>query len=90
MPRTFLLCLFLFVTSAGCGELFEKTEMVELDKVPEPVMEAAKKKLPDVKFETAWTEKNGDKIAYEVRGKDKNGKTRDVKVSPTGEILEVD
>ena len=90
MPRTLLLCLFLFATSAGCGEIFEKTEMVELDKVPEPVMEAAKKKLPDVKFETAWTEKKDDKIAYEVRGKDKNGKTRDVKVSPTGEILEVD
>ena len=53
-------------------------------------MEAAKKKLPDVKFETAWTEKDGDKLNYEVRGKDKNGKTRDVKVSPTGEILEVD
>ena len=53
-------------------------------------MEAAKKKLPDVTFETSWTEKNGDKITYEVRGKDKNGKTRDVKVSPTGDILEVD
>jgi uncharacterized membrane protein YkoI len=90
MSRTLLLCLCLFVTAAGCGELFEKTEMVELDKVPEPVMEAAKKKLPDVKFETAWTEKAGDKTNYEVRGKDKNGKTRDVKVSPTGEILEVD
>ena len=43
-----------------------------------------------MKFETSWTEKSGDKVVYEVRGKDKAGKTRDVKVSPTGEILEVD
>ena len=86
-----LLCLSVLCLSlTGCGELFEQTEMVALDKVPEPVMEAAKKKLPDVKFETAWTEKKDDKIAYEVRGKDKDGKTRDVKVSPSGDILEVD
>ena len=89
MPRAVVLSLALLTTFVGC-EVFEKTEMVELDKVPEPVMEAAKKKLPDVKFETSWTEKSGDKVVYEVRGKDKAGKTRDVKVSPTGEILEVD
>ena len=85
------LCLsVLCVSLTGCGELFEQTEMVALEKVPEPVMDAAKKKLPDVKFDSAWTEKKGDSVNYEVRGKDKAGKTRDVKVSPTGDILEVD
>ena len=81
-----VLCLLL----NGCGERFEQTELVALEKLPEPVMEAAKKKLPDVKFDTAWTEKKRDSVAYEVRGKDKDGKTRDVKVSPSGDILEVD
>lgn len=74
----------------GCGEIFEKTEMVPIEKVPESVMKVAQEKLPGVKFDTAWTEKEGDKIVYEVRGKSADGKTRDIKVSPTGEVLEVD
>lgn len=74
----------------GCGEIFEQTEMVPIDKVPESVMKVAKEKLPGVKFDTAWTEKDGDKIVYEVRGKSADGKTRDIKVSPSGEVLEVD
>ena len=62
----------------------------EPEEMTAKVMDAAKKKLPDVKFDTAWTEKKGDSVNYEVRGKDKDGKTRDVKVSPSGDILEVD
>ena len=80
--------ILLFVT--GCGEVFEQTEMVPIDKVPETVMTVAKEKLPGVKFDTAWTEKDGDKTVYEVRGKSKDGKTRDIKVSPEGTVLEVD
>jgi len=76
--------------AAGCGEAFEKTEMVPIDKVPEPVMKVAQEKLPGVKFDTAWTEKEGDKTVYEVRGKSADGKTRDIKVSPDGTVLEVD
>ena len=80
----------LLLLVAGCGESFEKTEMVPIEKVPEPVMKVAKEKLPDVKFDSAWTEKVGDKTVYEVRGKSADGKTRDIKVSPDGKVLEVD
>jgi uncharacterized membrane protein YkoI len=75
---------------AGCGESLEKTEMVPIEKVPEPMMKVAKEKLPGVTFDTAWTEKEGDKTVYEVRGKSADGKTRDIKVSPDGQVLEVD
>lgn len=81
------LCLCFAV---GCGELNETTEMVPIDKVPDPVMKVAKEKLPNVKFDTAWTEKRGDQLAYEVRGKQPDGKTRDIKITPTGDVLEVD
>ena len=60
--------------------------MVPIDEVPETVMKSAAEKLPDVKFDTAW--KEGDD--YEVRGKTKDGKVRDVRVSPDGKVLEVD
>ena len=71
----------------GCGEKTPKGENVELDKVPEPVMKVAKEKLPDVKFEQAWKTPNGN---YEVRGKGKNGKVRDIQVKPDGTVVEVD
>lgn len=87
------LCIFtsgVLLLATGCGEIFEETEMVPIDKVPEAVMKVAKEKLPDVTFDTAWTEKEGDTTVYEVRGKSPDGKTRDIKVSPDGKVLEVD
>ncbi len=87
------LCIFtsgMLLLATGCGEIFEETEMVPIDKVPEAVMKVAKEKLPDVKFDTAWTEKEGDTTVYEVRGKSADGKTRDIKISPDGKVLEVD
>ena len=84
--RSFVMMLaLLFVV--GCGEKTPKGENVELDKVPEPVMKAAKEKLPDVKFDQAWKTPNGN---YEVRGKAKNGKVRDIQVKPDGTVVEVD
>ena len=74
----------------GCSEAFEKTEMVPIEKVPEQVMKTAKENLPDVKFDSAWTEKDGSTIFYEVRGKSADGKTRDIRVTPEGKVLEID
>ena len=85
-----LVASILCFSIAGCGEVFEKTEMVPIDKVPEAVMKVAKEKLPGVKFDTAWKEKDGDKTVYEVRGKSSDGKIRDIKISPDGSVLEVD
>ena len=90
MRLNLLVPAILCVTIAGCGEVFEKTEMVPIDKVPETVMKVAKEKLPGVKFDTAWTEKVVGKTVYEVRGKSSDGKTRDIKISPDGSVLEVD
>lgn len=85
MRAAVVMLALLFVV--GCGEKTSKGENVELDKVPEPVMKVAKEKLPDVKFEQAWKTPNGN---YEVRGKAKNGKVRDIQVKPDGTVVEVD
>lgn len=90
MKRVVLFAWLVLVCMTGCGEFLEKTEMVPIEKVPETVMKVAKEKLPGVKFESAWTEKVGGKTVYEVRGKSADGKTRDIKVSPDGTVLEVD
>ena len=90
MRASLIIPSVLLLLIAGCDAAFEKTEMVPIEKVPEPVMKVAKEKLPGVKFDTAWTETEGDKTVYEVRGKSADGKTRDIKVSPDGTVLEVD
>lgn len=90
MKRVVLFAWLVLVCMTGCGEFLEKTEMVPIEKVPETVMKVAKEKLPGVKFDSAWTEKVGGKTVYEVRGKSADGKTRDIKVSPDGTVLEVD
>ncbi len=89
LRRPFVLLAFTF-SLVGCSEPFEKTEMVPIKEVPETVMKVAKEKLPNVNFDTAWTEKKDGKTVYEVRGKTTDGKTRDIKISPDGTVLEVD
>ena len=85
MRSIVMVLALLFVV--GCGERTPKGENVELDKVPEPVMKSAKEKLPGVTFEQAWKTPNGN---FEVRGKAKNGKVRDIQVKPDGTVVEVD
>ena len=64
---------------------------VSFDEVPEALRAAARKTVPGVKFEEAWQNLDGQgKLhSYEIRGKQaSSGKIREVRISPTGEILE--
>ena len=82
-----ILTALLLMVAVGCQGEPKGEENVPLEQVPDPVMKTAKKELPDIEFSQAWKTPNGN---YEVRGKNKNGKTRDIQVKPTGEIVEVD
>jgi len=84
MHRYFAGVLALFL--AGCGSA-AKDQLVPLEQVPEPVMEAARQSLPEVTFDQALQRSDG---RYEVRGKDKTGKVRDVDISANGEVLEIE
>lgn len=57
------------------------------DEVPEALMVIAKEKLPDVKFEQALKRADG---SYEIRGKDKRGKVRDIDLTASGEVIEIE
>ncbi len=81
----------------GCGEHDEPPGMtkqaVAFDDVPATVRGAAGKAVPGVKFSEAWKnlDREGKFHSYEVRGKDpSDGKIREVRVSTTGEILEME
>jgi len=80
----------------GCGESDKEPRLgrrtLDLTEVPEEIRSAAAKRLPDVEFSDAWKnlDRDGKLHSYEIRGKNKDGKTREARVSPTGEILEVE
>jgi hypothetical protein len=83
--RRFCLCV---LTSIGIGCGGESGgELVPLEKVPQGMVQTAKEKLPDVQFENAVKRSDG---SYEVRGKDKQGKVRDVEFSASGEVTEIE
>lgn len=79
----------------GCGEHDVPPGMtkqaVAMDDLPEPLREAARKAIPEVKLGEAWKnlDREGKLHSYEIRGRNPaNGKVREVRVSLTGEILE--
>lgn len=82
-----LLCLVVLMT--GCADKKPPTDdtVIPLDQVPATVMSAAKKQLPDVVLDTAYRNADGD---YEIRGKTKNGKIREVEVRPSGEVIKTE
>ena len=90
MRQTSILGAALLTTALGCGERGENDVATPLGNVPPSVMKVAEAKLPGVKFDTAYKETKDGKEVYELRGKTKEGKIRDVKVTADGKVLEVD
>ena len=84
------------ISFLGCGEMLESGRLsrrpIATQEVPESVMESAKKALPEVQFADAWKnlDKEGKLHSYEIRGRNQNGKIREVRVSPSGDILELE
>jgi hypothetical protein len=76
-----LLCL-----AIGC-ESKKTPSIVPFDQVPAPILQKAQEALPDVKFDNAVRRSDG---GLEVRGKDPQGKVRDVEFSPKGDVIEIE
>jgi hypothetical protein len=76
----------LLVAVSGCSEA-SKAERLAIDDVPDNLMTIAKDKLPGVTFDQAIVKSNG---VYEIIGKDNKGKTREIELSPEGEVVEIE
>lgn len=81
-----LCCCLLLFSLSGCGSK-PKDALVPLEKIPTNLMSIAEEKLPEVKFEQCVQRSDG---RYEISGKDARGKVREIEISPTGEILEIE
>jgi len=76
------------IALSGCGgPTKEAKTAIELKDVPPEVMKVAKEKLPDVTFERAMKKANGE---YEVIGKNKSGKVREIDITPDGTVTEIE
>jgi hypothetical protein len=71
----------------GCGRSEAGRVVMPFDQLPPPLLKVAKDKLPDVTFNEVWRKPNG---VYEIRGKNKQGKVREVEVNAKGEIVDVE
>ncbi len=80
-----LMVLAVVVTLSGCAK--SSSTPVPLDQVPESLMKISHEKLPDVTFDRAVIKANG---IYEISGKDKKGKVRDVEMTAAGVVTEVE
>lgn len=80
--------VLLAVLAIGCDKQIENPDPIALDKIPAEVTAIARKELPGVDFEKAWTGKADAETAYEIRGRSKDGKVREVKISASGKVLE--
>lgn len=82
------LCLLALAAVLGCGgDSIPKKEPITLDQVPENVLKVAREKLPDVKFERAMRKPNGE---FEVIGRNRSGKVREIDIRLDGTITEVE
>ena len=81
----------LLPTLAGCGKQpAPQNTFVPIAEIDPALVKVAEQKLPNVKFDTVRKIKVHGQDAFEIRGKMANGKIREVEVSASGEVLEVE
>ena len=80
------LSFLVLLAAVGCSQA-SKAEMLTLDDVPENLMTIAKDKLPGVQFDQVIMKSNG---VYEIIGKDARGKVREIELTPSGEVVEIE
>lgn len=74
------------VLLTGCDDKPPQKTTMEMKDVPPEIMKVAKEKLPGVTFDAAYKEPNG---SYELRGKDRTGKVREIDIRPDGTVEEI-
>jgi hypothetical protein len=87
MPKN-LASIALLSILIGCGSIGEGPKVqVKMEEVPPAALKTAQNKLPDMLFTEAFLKKDG---TYEIRGKTKTGKVREVEVKADGTFVELE
>ena len=87
MPKN-LASIVLLSILIGCGSIGEGPKVqVKMEEVPPAALKTAQEKLPGMLFTEAFLKKDG---TYEIRGKTKTGKVREVEVKADGTFVELE
>jgi uncharacterized membrane protein YkoI len=78
------------VLCTGCAAKEAETTVVPLAEVSPDLINVAQKTLPNVKFKSARKIQVDGEDVYEIRGTMANGKVREVEVSASGKVIEVE
>jgi len=78
------------LSQIGCESRPTADEIVPIDQIPANLMVIARKELPGITFDSATKMKVDGKDAFEIRGKNMQGKTREVELSATGEVIAIE
>ena len=82
-----LVPMLVLVLTVGCGGGEGKKTPIPFDQVPDKILKTAQETLPDVKFNRAQKKANGD---YEIIGKNQKGQTKEVEITPAGEVIGIE
>jgi len=87
MPKNFASIVLLSIL-IGCGSIGEGPKVqVKMEEVPPAALKTAQNKLPGMLFTEAFLKKDG---TYEIRGKTKTGKVREVEVKADGTFIDLE
>jgi uncharacterized membrane protein YkoI len=90
--RNVVAAVLLLALAAGCGANSAPPAKVAvpLSEIAPELMAVARQTLPNVTFDSARKiQVNGEDV-FEIRGKQPNGKVREVEVSVSGKVVEVE
>jgi hypothetical protein len=74
----------------SCATKEAETTVVPLSEVAPDLIKVATKTLPNVKFKSARKIQVDGEDVYEIRGTMPNGKVREVEVSVSGKVIEIE
>jgi hypothetical protein len=73
----------LLLALAGCSKPKVDKSPLKMEDVPADIQKIAKDKHPDVNFTEAYKEGPN----YELRGKNKQGKIKEIDITPDGKVV---
>jgi hypothetical protein len=83
--------LFALSIAAGCGaKPPASNQFMPIADVAPELVTVAQETLPNVTFDSARKFKYQGEDAFEIRGKQPNGKIREVEVTAAGKVIEVE
>ncbi|MEE2730211.1 MAG: hypothetical protein VYA55_05280 [Pseudomonadota bacterium] len=86
MKRSVAVAWAFAVGSVVAGE----SVTIELQAVPEPILQAATRAMPNAHFHSANTEQEAAGLVYEIQGKTADGRALEVDVLESGQVEEIE